>query len=166
MSLNAFTASVAVYARLLPNLATILDKGVAHAAAMKVDTQVLLTARLFPDMWSLAEQVRAACNFVVRSSSRLAAVPIPTFDGKDASFDDLEARIAWSLAHIKSLDPKAFDGDRTLTFPAGDKQHTMTGTDYLLTFALPNFYFHLTTAYDILRHNGVPLVKDDFVGAI
>ena len=168
MPLSAYDATVPVYTRLLTLLTAILDKAAAHAAAKKVDPAVLITARLYPDMWSVAEQVRATCNYVVRGTARLAGVPIPTFDGKDATFDDLKARIAWAMAHIKGLDPKAFVGveDRTIVFPSGDTERRMSGSDYLLTFSLPNFYFHLTTAYDILRHNGVPLVKGRLHGRL
>ena len=166
MPFSVYDATVPVYTRLLTFMATNLDKAAAYATAKKVDPAVLITARLYPDMWSVAEQVRATCSHVVRGTARLAGVPIPTFDGKDASFDDLKARIAWAIAHIKGLDPKAFAGveDRTIVFPSGDTERRMSGSEYLLTFSLPNFYFHLTTVYDILRHNGVPLVKDDFMG--
>jgi hypothetical protein len=93
-------------------------------------------------------------------------VPIPSYTGADATFDDLKARVAWSIAHIDGLDAKAFAGveDRIITFPTGDTERKMPGADYLLTFSLPNVYFHLTAAYAILRHNGVPLNKDDFLG--
>jgi len=161
-----YQATVPVYVRLLTLLSAILDKAAAHAAAKKIDPAVLLTARLYPDMWSLAEQVRAATNFPVRSSARFAGLPIPQFDGKDASFEDLKARIAWTIAFITGIDPAKIDGteDKEIVFPSGDTQRKMSGKDYLLIFTLPNFYFHLTTAYDILRHNGVPIGKDDFMG--
>ena len=166
MPLSMYQATVPVYVRLLAALSSTLDKAAAHAAAKKVDPAVFITARLYPDMWSLAEQVRAATGHMVRGTSRLAGVPIPTFDGKEATFDDLKARIAWTTAHLKGLDEKALAdaAEKTIVFPAGDKERRMSGADYLLVFSLPNVYFHLTTAYAILRHNGVPISKDDFTG--
>ena len=166
MPLSMYQATVPVYVRLLAALSSTLDKAAAHAAAKKVDPAVFITARLYPDMWSLAEQVRAATGHMVRGTSRLAGVPIPTFDGKEATFDDLKARIAWTTAHLKGLDEKALAdaAEKTIVFPAGDAERRMSGADYLLVFSLPNVYFHLTTAYAILRHNGVPISKDDFTG--
>jgi hypothetical protein len=166
MPLSMYQATVPVYVRLLAALSSTLDKAAAHAAAKKVDPAVFITARLYPDMWSLAEQVRAASGHMVRGTSRLAGVPIPTFDGKEATFDDLKARIAWTTTHLKGLDEKALAdaAEKTIVFPAGDKERRMSGADYLLVFSLPNVYFHLTTAYAILRHNGVPISKDDFTG--
>ena len=166
MPLSMYQATVPVYVRLLAALSSTFDKAAAHAAAKKVDPAVFITARLYPDMWSLAEQVRAATGHMVRGTSRLAGVPIPTFDGKEATFDDLKARIAWTTAHLKGLHEKALAdaAEKTIVFPAGDKERRMSGADYLLVFSLPNVYFHLTTAYAILRHNGVPISKDDFTG--
>ena len=166
MTFSIYAATVPVYVRLLTNLSATLDKAAAYAEAKKVKPEVLLTARLYPDMWSLTEQVRASTSHPIRGVSRLAGLPIPTFDGKDESFEDLKARLAWTIRYLQSIDPKTMDGaeERSITFPAGDRQITMSGQDYLLTFSLPNFYFHLTAAYAILRHNGVPLIKDDFMG--
>jgi hypothetical protein len=166
MPVSMYAITVPVYVRLLAALSAKLDLAAAYAAEKKVDPAVLIAARLYPNMWSTGEQVKAVCNHVVRGASRLAGVPLPTFDGKDATFTDLKARIAWAVAHIKSLDRKAFDGsdDREIAVPMGDKQRTMTGEQYILAFSLPNFYFHLSMVYAILRHNGVPLAKDDFIG--
>ena len=164
---SIYQISVPVYARILTALGTILDKAAAHAAAQKIKPEALLGARLFPDMWSLAEQVRAACNHATRGPARLSGVPIPEFDGKDASFADLKARIDWTLAFLKGLKPAQFEGgaERSLTIPFGAEQRTMTGEQYLLYSSLPNFYFHATTAYNLLRHNGVPVGKLDFLGS-
>jgi uncharacterized protein len=166
MSFSIYDATVPVYRHLLTALTATLDKAAAHAAAKKVDPAVLITARLYPDMWSTGEQVKATCSHAVRGTSRLAGVPIPTFDGADATFDDLKARIAWVQAHLAGLDAAKFAGveERTIVFPSGDTERRMSGPDYLLTFSLPNFYFHLSLVYAILRHNGVPLNKDDFIG--
>jgi hypothetical protein len=167
MPLTIYQASVPVYTRLLRNLSGILDKSAAHAAAKKIDPAILISARLYPTMWSVAEQVRAACNHAVRGPARLTGNPPPSFDGKDATFEDLKGRIAWAIAFAEGVPESAFDGaeDREIVFPAGDEERRLTGRDYLLGFSMPNFYFHVTTAYDILRHNGVPLEKDDFVGS-
>ena len=166
MPLTMYQASVPVYVRHLAALDVILDKAAAHAAARKIDPAILIGARLFPNMWSLGEQVRSACNHATRGPARIGRQPIPTFDGKDATFADLKARVAWVLAFLGGLTPAQFEESdvRPVTFPVGDRERTMTGAQYLLTFSLPNFYFHLTTAYDILRHNGVALDKDDFIG--
>jgi hypothetical protein len=166
MSLSVYDVTVPVYLRLLSGLARSLAKAAEFCAAKKVDPAVLITARLYPDMWSLGHQVNAACNHAVRGTARLAGMTVPSFDGKDASFADLEARIAWTVAHLKSVDRAALDegADREVVFPSGDRERRMSGKDYLLDFSLPNLYFHFTTAYDILRHNGVPVVKPDFLG--
>jgi hypothetical protein len=166
MSLSVHEVTVPVYLRLLSGLSRSLKKADEFCAAKKVDPAVLITARLYPDMWSLAHQVNAVCNHAVRGTARLAGVPVPSFDGKDASFAELEARIAWAVAHLKSVDEKALNdgGDREIVFPTGDGERRMSGREYLLAFSMPNLYFHTTTAYDILRHNGVPVVKSDFLG--
>lgn len=166
MPFSIYQATVPVYLRLLAGLNAIIDKTAAHAAANKIDPAAFLTARLYPDMWPFARQVNATCGHAVRGTARLAGVPIPTFDGKDVTFDDLKARIAFTVAHLKGMEEKSLvdAAEKTIVFPAGNTERSMSGSDYLLALSLPNFYFHLTTAYDILRHNGVPLSKDDFTG--
>ena len=165
MSLSVTEVTVPVYLRLLTGLSRALAKAAEFCAAKKVDPAVLITARLYPDMWSLGNQVNAVCNHAVRGTARLAGIAPPSFDGKDASFADLEARIAWTVAHLKSIDHAALDqgADREIVFPAGGAEQRMSGREYLLAFSLPNLYFHVTTAYDILRHNGVPVAKSDFL---
>ena len=167
MSLSLHEASVPVYVRLLAVLDQTIDKAVAHAAVARFAPEVLLGARLFPDMWSFAEQVKAATNHAFRGTARLAGLPIPAIPEAIGTVDELKARIAATLAFIEGVDVALVDagGTREIVFPLGGTQVTMTGKQYFLTFTLPNFYFHLTTAYDILRHNGVPLGKPDFVGA-
>ena len=168
MPLSMYQASVAVYLPLLNALSATLDKAAAHAQARKIKPEALITARLFPDMWSLAEQVRAACSQPTRGTARLAGLPIPEFEGSDVTFDDLKARVAWAVKFLEGVDPAAVDGseERPITFPMGGETRTMPGQRYFLRFTLPNFYFHLTTAYDILRHNGVALDKQDFTGGM
>ena len=168
MSLSMYDASVPMFERMLTQLSNVLDKGVAHAKAAKIDSSELLTARLSPDMWSLAEQVRAACNFPVRATGRLSGLAMPQFDGLDDSFAGLKERIALVIKFVKTANRASIDGteQKEIVFPTGDTQRVMSGQDYLLKFALPNFYFHLTAAYAILRHKGVPLVKEDYLGSI
>lgn len=166
MPLSMYEVTVPVFVRLLTGLSAVLDKAASFAAERKIKPAALITARLYPDMYSLDEQVRSACNFPIRSGARLSGLPIPTFDGKEATFDDLRARIAWTIAFITGIDRAKIDGTeaKEIVFPAGDSEKRMSGKDYVLTFAIPHFYFHVATAYDILRHNGVPLVKDDYIG--
>jgi uncharacterized protein len=168
MSLTIYHISAPVYLKLLGILSATLDKAVAHAAKEKYPPEALASARLFPDMWNLAEQVKAATNHAVRGSARLAGLPIPTIHDKVETFEDMQQRIGETIAFVKSVDPAAIEaGDtREVIFPMGDEQAKLTGRQYFLNFSLPNFYFHLTTAYNILRHNGVPLAKDDFMGGV
>jgi hypothetical protein len=166
MPLTIYDACVPTYVRLMKALSGVLDKAAAHAAENEIDPEILLGARLYPDMWSTAEQVRAVANHGTRGPARLAGVQPPKFEGDDSGFAGLKARLAWAVAFAEGIDRGAFDGaeDREIVFPAGDGQRKLTGRDYLFGFSIPNLTFHATTAYDILRHNGVPLEKDDFIG--
>ena len=166
MPFSIYQASVPVYSRRLAALSTILDKAAAYASQRKIDPAVLIQARLYPDMLPLARQVQIACGHAVRGSARLSGAEPTSLDEKATSFDDLKALISKTLALIKTVDAKKMEGmeDRDITFPAGDRKITLKGADYLLHFSMPNFYFHVTTAYDILRHNGLEIGKDDFMG--
>ena len=166
MSLSMYEISVPTFVRMLNQLSSVLDKGVAHAKAKQLDPGALISLRLHPDMWNLAEQVRAACNFPIRASGRLSGTPMPSFEGKDDTFESLKERIAFTMKFVESVPRAALEGSETkaIVFPRGDSQHKMLGKDYLLNFAMPNFYFHLTAAYAILRNAGVPLVKEDYLG--
>ena len=168
MPLSMYQATVPVYVRLLAALSSTLDKAAAHAAAKKVDPAVFITARLYPDMWSLAEQVRAATGHMVRGTSRLAGVPIPTFDGKEATFDDLKARIVKTIAFIQTVKPAQIDGseDKETTITVAGNPMTLKRAQYLEHFAMVNFYFHCTTTYAILRQSGVEIGKRDFIGGL
>jgi hypothetical protein len=159
---------VPVWLRLLGQLGHLIDKADAYAAEKKIKPGVLIAARLYPDMWSFGEQVRAVANHATRGAARLAGVEPPSFQSGDESFADLKARVAWAHDFVAAADRTAIDAgaEREVRFPSGDTTTIMSGLDYLTKFSLPNFYFHLTTAYDILRHNGVPVRKDDFVGRI
>ena len=150
-------------------LSAILAKGEAHAAAKKFDPSVLLQSRLSPDMFPLVRQVQIATDQAKNGSSRLAGVDPPIFEDNETTMDQLKARIARTLDYLKTLDPKDIDAsaEREIAFPLGpnNKGH-MKGDDYLNHFVLPNFYFHVTAAYAILRHCGVELGKRDFIGSI
>jgi hypothetical protein len=165
MSLSIHQVSVPVYARILTQLSHTLDKANAYAEARKFKPEILMAARLYPDMWSLAEQIRAACNHAVRGVARISGLALPEFERHDTTIAEMKERIAWALDFVHKAESSAFDAARPITFKLGGKDTTMTATEYLLAFSMPNFYFHATTAYDILRHNGVPLSKTDFIGS-
>lgn len=162
-------ASLPAFVIGLNALSAVLDKAEAHAAAKKIEPSVLLNFRLFPDMFALTRQVQIATDQAKNGSARLAGVEPPRFEDTETTLEQLKARIAKTLAYLKTLDPKAIDAsaDREITFPLGptNKGH-MKGADYLNHFVLPNFYFHLTATYAILRHCGVDIGKRDFLGAI
>jgi len=149
-------------------LSAVLDKAAAYATAKKVDPAVLLGWRLAPDMFALARQVQVACDQAKNGAARLAGIEPPKFEDTETSLEQLKQRIAKTLAYIKGLDAKAIDAsaDREITFPLGPSKGQMKGSDFLDHFVLPNFYFHLTAAYAIVRHCGVELRKRDFLGAI
>ena len=169
MAFSIYQASVPVLARILTNLSAILDKAEAHAEAKRIDLAALLSARLFPDMFPLTRQVQSACDQAKNGGARLAGVDPPRYEDNEKTIAELKARIAKTIGYIKTLDAGKIDAsaEREIAFPLGPntKGH-MKGADYLNHFALPNFHFHLATAYDILRHNGVEIGKRDFLGAI
>jgi hypothetical protein len=162
-------ASIPVFEVGLNTLSALLDKAEAYAEAKGVDPTVLLNARLFPNMFALTRQVQSACDAAKNGGARLAGIDPPSYEDNEKTIAELKARIARTVAFVKSLDTKNIDesADREITFPLGPsiKGH-MRGVDYLNHFVLPNFYFHVTTAYDILRHCGVEIGKRDFLGAI
>ena len=161
-----YQASVPVFARALTNLSAIFDKAAAHAEAKKIDQAVFMAARLAPDMLALPRQVQIATDTARRSAARLAGAEAPAFDDNEASFGDLKTRIAKTVDYMKTVTPAQIDGseERSIVMKVGGRDVNFTGRDYLLGFALPNFFFHVTTAYDILRHNGVEIGKMDFLG--
>lgn len=167
MPLSMSQASTPVFVQLLTALSGILDKARAHAEARKIDPSVLLNTRLYPDMFPLARQVQIACDFAKNTVGRLSGAEIPKFEDKEATFDELKARIAKTLDYVNSIKAAQLDGteDKTVTFPMGPQTMSIKGRPYLVNFALPNFYFHLSMAYAILRHCGVEVGKRDFVGA-
>jgi hypothetical protein len=169
MPLSLSQASLSVFEINLNALSGILDKAEAYAAAKKIDPAVLLHSRLAPDMFDLVRQVQVATDQARRGAARLAGVEPAVFEDTETTIDQLKARLAKTVAYLKTLDRKQIDSsaDREITFPLGptNKGH-MKGDDYLNHFVLPNFYFHVTAAFAILRHCGVDIGKRDFMGAI
>jgi hypothetical protein len=162
-------ASIPVFEISLNALSALLDKAAAYCEGKKIDPAALLNTRLFPDMFPLTRQVQSACDQAKNGGARLAGIDPPRYEDNEQTIAELKARIAKTVAFLKTLDAKKIDAsaDREITFPLGptNKGH-MKGADYLNHFVLPNFYFHLTTAYDILRHCGMEIGKRDFFGAI
>jgi hypothetical protein len=166
MTISMYQASVPRFANTLKNLSAMLDKAQAHCDAKKIDPLVLTGARLYPDMFAFARQVQVACDTAKGALARLAAVEIPKHEDSEKTFEELKARIAKTLAFIETFKPAQIDGteDKEYVIKLGPREVQWKGMQYLLGFALPNFYFHAATAYDILRHNGVELAKRDFIG--
>jgi hypothetical protein len=162
-----YTASVPVFRQVLGSLAAILEKAESHADLKKLEPQALLQARLFPDMFPLLRQVQVAADFAKGTVARLGGVEVPRYEDIEDDFAGLQARIAKTLAFIDSVPREAIEdsADRDVTVGSGDKQREFKGQTYLLHYALPHFYFHATTAYAILRHNGVEIGKKDFIGS-
>jgi hypothetical protein len=163
-----YQVSVPVFLKMLGNLAAILDKSAAFAEAKKIDPSVLLGYRLAPDMLSLTRQVQIAADHAKRGAARLAGIEAPAYEDNEASFAELKARIDKTVAFINTVKPAQIDGSeaREITLKLGGNSKTLTGQTYLLHNALPNFFFHVTTAYAILRHCGVEIGKSDFLGQI
>jgi hypothetical protein len=168
MNISMYQASAPRFANTLKNLAAILDKAQAHAEARKIDAGVLLGARLFPDMFPLARQVQIACDTAKGAMARLAGVEIPKHEDTEKTVAELKERIDKTLAFVEGFKAAQIDGteEKALTIKLGQREVNWKGMQYLLGFALPNFYFHAATAYDILRHNGVELGKRDFIGNV
>jgi uncharacterized protein len=166
MPLSMYSASVPVFQHMLRNLVHILDKGEASAQARKFDPSVLATARLAPDMLPFTRQILIACDAAKLGVARISGLEAPKFEDNEATFPELKARIQKTLDWLGTVPASALDGteDKDITFPVGrDATRTMKAQAYLLTWAMPNFFFHITTAYAILRHNGVDLGKRDYL---
>ena len=168
MSLSMYSASVPVYAHTLGNLARLLDKAEAHAAAKKFDAAVLLAARLAPDMLPFTKQVQIACDAARLSVARLAGIDPPKFEDNETSMAELQARIQKTIDFLKTVTAAQVDGSeaREISIPRRDGVMKLEGEVYLKHYALPNFFFHVTTAYALLRHNGVELGKADYLGQL
>ncbi len=161
-----YQASVPVFVRGLASLATVLEKADAYAAARKIEPAVLIGSRLFPDMFALGRQVQIATDAAKGAAARLAEQPPPSYPDDEATFPQLIERCRKTIAYLETLKPGQIDGseERTVTWQTRAGPKSMAGLPYLLHQATPNFYFHVTTAYDILRHNGVEIGKQDFLG--
>jgi hypothetical protein len=168
MTTFMYTTSVPVFKQLLTSLQAILAKAEAHVAEKKIEPSAFLQARLFPDMFPLLKQVQIAADFAKGVSARLAGVEVPVYDDKEQTFSELQALIAKTLAFIDGLTPAQFDGSETREIvlrPGTPKEKKLVGQAYLSNYGLPQFFFHVTTAYAILRNNGLEIGKRDFMGA-
>jgi hypothetical protein len=161
-----YQAAVPVFKRMLNNLAVILEKAAAHAEAKKIDPAVLVNSRLYPDMFALAKQVQIATDMAKGCAARLAGQEPPKYEDNETTFADLIARIKKTVAYIDTFKPAQIDGseEKSITLQMRSGPLTFLGLPYLLNFVYPNFYFHVTTTYDILRHSGVEVGKMDFTG--
>jgi hypothetical protein len=163
-----FDASVSVFVHFLNGLASMLRKTEAHVQAKKLDPNAFLTARLFPDMFTFTKQVQLACDFAKGTAARLAGVTAPSHADEEKTFDELQERIRKTVDFLRSLEKSQFAEAETrpVTFKAQGKDMTVKGAHYLSNVGLPNFYFHVTTAYGLLRHNGVEIGKMDFLARV
>jgi uncharacterized protein len=168
MTLSMYQASVPVFIRSLENLSAILRKASDWAAERKIDPAVLIAARLAPDMFALARQVQIASDTVKGAAARLGGIEVPSFPDNEVTFDDLQARIKKTIDFLKTVKAAQIDGSegKAISFKAGPRELHFTGQGYLTSFVLPNLYFHVTTAYAILRHNGLLIGKMDYLGAV
>lgn len=166
MTISMYQASVPAFIRALNNLAAILEKGAVYAQARKVDPSVLLNSRLFVDMFALTRQVQIATDTARSGAARLAGVEFPAYEDNESSFEQLALRIRNTIGFLESLQPAQIDGseDKTITWQTRSSTKSMQGLAYLMNHLLPNVHFHVTTAYNILRHNGVEVGKKDFLG--
>lgn len=166
MSLSMYQASVPLFVQSLGSLGEMLKKADSYAAERKFDPAVLLSARLHPTMWPLLRQIQAASSTATGAGARLAGVAIPSFEDTEKTIGDLDQRLKRATAFLEGLKPAQIDGseNRDVTMRMGGKDVVYKGQNYLFWFAIPNFMFHTTTAYNIMRHNGVDLAKRDFLG--
>ncbi len=166
MPISMYQASVPVFIRAFGNLSAILDKGLEYAKGAKLDPATLVEARLFENMLPLSGQIQRASDSAKGCAARLGGIEAPKFADEEKTFAELQARIQNTVEFLKSVKPGQIDGseEREVTLKAGETTMQFKGSDYLLGFALPNFFFHVTTAYDILRHKGVDLSKRDYLG--
>jgi hypothetical protein len=166
MNISMYAASAPRFANMLRNLDAILAKAEAHAVARKIDPAALTMARLYPDMFQLVRQVQIACDHAKGAIARLAGIEVPRFEDNEQSFAELRARLAKTIEFVESVPAERLNGseDRDISLRVGGQDLVFKGLTYLLGYALPNFYFHLVTVYNILRHNGVEIGKRDYIG--
>lgn len=168
MTISLYQASIPPLVHGLNSLITLLEKASAHAQAKKFDATILVNSRLFPDMLPLAAQIFIATDGAKGGAARLAGQEPPVYEDNEKTIDELIARLRKTIAYLNSFSPEQINGaeDRKITLKIGGHTLNFNGLDYLLTFVKPNFYFHITTAYNILRHNGVEIGKQDYLGKI
>jgi uncharacterized protein len=168
MSISLYDFSISVISRALSNLSAILDKAAAYAETKKIDPVVLAQARLYPDMYPLSRQVQIACDTAKGAAARLAGVEIPKHEDTEVTLAELKKRVAKTLDFLKTVTPEKLKGaeSRTIEIKTPNGSLNFTGLSYVTNFVLPNFYFHESMAYALLRHNGVELGKADFLGSI
>ena len=166
MALSFYDISIPVFTRGLGQLAHVLDKGLAHAQAAGTDPDLLVQARLAPDMYTLAGQVQTASDAAKFAAARITGIAAPSFPDTETTYAELQARVAKTVDFLGSVERSQVDGgeEREVTMKVGGAELRFSAQRYLLQFALPNFYFHVTTAYDVLRHSGVALAKRDYLG--
>ena len=166
MTISMYQASVPVFIRMMSNLSAILEKAAAHAEARKIEPAVLINSRLYPDMFTLSRQVQIVTDTAKGCAARLAGMEPPAYEDKETTFPELIGRIRKTIAYVSTFKPEQIDGSekRTVTLKVRDDTLTLDGLTFLLNRVLPNFYFHITTAYGILRHNGLEIGKKDYLG--
>jgi hypothetical protein len=168
MSISIYDASIPTFVHTLKSLKTILQKGAAHAEAKKIDPAVLVGSRLFPDMFPLSRQVQIATDAAKGAAARLAGTEPPKFEDKEATFAELVARVDRTIDYLNAFKPEQLESaeTRTVTINTPRGAFTFTGLVFLRHWALPNFFFHVTTTYNLLRHNGIELGKGDYLGQV
>lgn len=167
MTFSMYSASIPVFKQILNSLLAILDKAETHASEKKIDPAALLQFRLFPDMLPFTRQIQIAADFAKGCGARLAGLEVPSYEDQEQSFGELKERIVKTLAFLDTLPADQIEGSETraITTGSGEKTKHFTGQTYLFHYALPHFFFHATTAYDILRHNGLDIGKKNFIGS-
>ncbi|MFT5780804.1 MAG: hypothetical protein ACI9EB_000161 [Pseudomonas sp.] len=167
MTISLYAASVPVFKQMLTSLSEILHKTEAHTAAKNIEANALLQARLFPDMFALTRQVQIAADFARGISSRLADVEVPKYDDNEQTFADLQALLAKTLSYLDSFTPEQINGQEEreiITRPGTPKERKFNAQNYLLSYGIPQFFFHISTSYAILRHSGIEVGKRDYMG--
>lgn len=166
MPISMYQSSIPVFIHQLNNLSAILKKGAAFAEAKKIDGSVLINSRLAPDMFPLVRQVQITSDTVKACAARLAGIEVPSFEDNETSFEQLQERIAKTIKFLQTIKAEQIDGseEKKISYVQHGKENNFIGLPYLLNYTLPNLYFHITTAYAILRHNGVDVGKKDYLG--